>query len=214
MRLTNCSIFDGLTTSGLESLEQHATPFTVPAGIRVFETSNQCQMMPIITSGSIRVFAENENGREITLYRVNSEQLCILTISCLLSGDLYPASSITESEVSGVTIPKSVFLTMVAQEPKFREQVFYTFSYRITHLMQLVDEVAFKKLDKRLAQYLLEHGPILTQSHQAIADELGSVREMISRLLKQFEDKGLLILSRKQIQLAEPEQLKQLVFHT
>ncbi|WP_448552650.1 Crp/Fnr family transcriptional regulator [Thalassotalea montiporae] len=208
MNLIACPIFDSLSSSSMSLVKEQASTFSVSAGTRLFETTNECQMMPIVTSGTIRVFSQSDTGREITLYRVSPEQLCILTISCLLSGDRYPASSIAETEVSGISVPKSLFLELMASEPSFSAQIFHTFSYRITHLMQLVDAVAFKKLDKRLAYYLLEQGPVITCSHQKIADELGSVREIISRLLKQFEDKGIVALSRKQIQLIDPDQLR------
>ena len=210
-QVLNCGIFDSVSESAKERIAQHCQPFTIGAGVRVFETSDTCQMMPIVTSGDIRVFSESDNGREITLYRVNQQQLCILTISCLLSGDRYPANAITESEVSGVSIPKALFMELFAEQTSFREQVLQTFSYRITELMQLLDAVTFKKLDLRLAQFLITHGPDIALSHQAIADELGSVREMVSRLLKQFEEKGWLQLSRKLIRVIDVNQLKLLL---
>ena len=210
-QVLNCGIFDSVSESAKEKIAQHCQPFTIGADVRVFETSDTCQMMPIVTSGDIRVFSESDNGREITLYRVNQQQLCILTISCLLSGDRYPANAVTESEASGVSIPKALFMELFAEQASFREQVLQTFSYRITELMQLLDAVTFKKLDLRLAQFLIANGPDIALSHQAIADELGSVREMVSRLLKQFEEKGWLQLSRKLIRVIDVNQLKLLL---
>ena len=106
-------------------------------------------------------------------------------------------------------LPRPLFDEMLAQAP-FRDFVFQLFSERIADLMQLVEEVAFRKLDQRLAGLLLGRGRLTHATHQQLADELGSVREMVSRLLKTFAEQGLVRLSREQVEILDPAGLRQL----
>jgi CRP/FNR family transcriptional regulator len=166
--------------------------------------------LPLVLSGSIKVSKRAENGREIRLYGVHPGELCIVTVSCLLGGDPYPATGVAETAVSAITLPRPLFMKLAAEHPPFREIVFSLFSERLTGLMQLVEEVAFRKLDQRLAGWLVARSPTIAASHQAIADELGSVREIVSRLLKQFEDQGWVRLGRERIVVEAPEALERL----
>lgn len=206
--IKQCSVFANVSESSLQTLLASGKAVNFKAGMRLFEPNNPCQIMPLVTQGKIRVFSESDNGRELTLYRVDQEQLCILSISCLLGNDRYPASAIAETDVIGIAIAKAAFLQLIAQEASFRTHVFNSFAERITELMLLLDAVTFKKLDQRLVLFILDKGPTIEASHREIADELGSVREIVSRLLKQFEEKGWLSLSRKQISVLDPNQLQ------
>lgn len=191
-------------------LERQALPLEAKAGTLLFDAGFACQALPLVMSGRIKVSKRAENGREIRLYGVNPGELCIVTVSCLLGGDPYPATGVAETPVSAVALPRPLFLRLAAEHPPFREAVFALFSERLTGLMQLVEEVAFRKLDQRLAAWLVARGPTIAASHQAIADELGSVREIVSRLLKQFEDQRWVRLGRERIEVDAPEALKKL----
>lgn len=191
-------------------LERQALPLEAKAGTLLFDAGSACQALPLVISGSIKVSKRAENGREIRLYGVNPGELCIVTVSCLLGGDPYPATGLAETPVSAVALPRPLFLRLAAEHPPFREVVFALFSERLTGLMQLVEEVAFRKLDQRLAAWLVARGPTIAASHQAIADELGSVREIVSRLLKQFEDQRWVRLGRERIEVDAPDSLKKL----
>lgn len=185
---------------GVSSLE-------IPAQTRVFDSGQACLALPILLSGSIRVFQRSQSGREISLYRVLPDEFCIVTVSCLLGGDRYPASGITEEAVTALTLPRTLFLQLTADHAPFREAVFHLFGERLTGLMRLVDEVAFRRLDQRLAALLAGRATLILDSHQRIADELGSVREPISRLLKQLEDRGWISLARKRIEVLDRQAL-------
>jgi CRP/FNR family transcriptional regulator len=182
---------------------------SIPANTLLFDCGSSCVTLPLVTEGSIRVFKQSESGREISLYRVTSDQLCIVTLSCLLGGDNYPATGVTESSVTAITIPDALFHELIGKHRQFRDAVFHLFSERVSGLMGLVNEIAFHKLDQRLAQFLVMRQPIINGSHQQIADELGSVREIVSRLLKQFEENNWITLSRKQIEILDPEALEE-----
>lgn len=193
-----------------EAVARQARPMNAPAGTVLFDAGTACQALPLVLSGAIKVSKRAENGREIRLYGVHPGELCIVTVSCLLGGDPYPATGVAETAVSAIALPRPLFMKLAAEHPPFREIVFSLFSERLTGLMQLVEEVAFRKLDQRLAAWLVARGPDIAASHQAIADELGSVREIVSRLLKQFEDQRWVRLGRERIVVEAPEALGRL----
>ncbi len=182
---------------------------TAPAGAMIFDEHQPCQGFPFILAGCIRVTKAAANGRELPLYRVLPGESCIITSSCLLGHADYNARGIAEAETTLALLPRALFDELLAQSC-FRDFVFRLFSERIADLMQLVTEVAFHKLDQRLANLLLGRGRRVRATHQQLADELGSVREMVSRLLKGFADQGLVSLSREQIEILDPAGLRQI----
>jgi len=184
-----------------------AQGMSVPAGTVVFDERQPCRGFPFVLSGGIRVVKLAANGRELPLYRVLPGESCIITSSCLLGGVDYNARGVAESETALVLLPRDLFDRLLAQPP-FRAFVFSLFSERIAELMQLVEEVAFRKLDQRLAGLLLGRGRELAVTHQQLADELGSVREMVSRLLKGFAAQGLVRLGRERIEILDPAGLR------
>lgn len=182
-------------------------PMTIPAGTVLFDEHQPCQGFPFVLSGSIRVVKLAANGRELPLYKVLPGESCIITSSCLLGHADYNARGITESETALILLPRALFDEMLGTAV-FRDFVFHLFSERMAELMQLIEEVAFRKLDQRLANLLLGKGRQLHTTHQHLADELGSVREMVSRLLKGFADQGLVRLGREQIEILDPAGLR------
>mgnify|MGYP001023986551 FL=1 len=190
----------------VQATAQH---LVVPAGGVVFDERQPCQGFPFILRGGIRVAKPAANGRELPLYRVLPGESCIITSSCLLGHADYNARGVAESETELVLLPRPLFDELLAQAD-FRDFVFHLFAERIAGLMQLVEEVAFRKLDQRLAGLLLGKGRLIRATHQQLADELGSVREMVSRLLKGFAEQGLVRLSREQVEILDPARLRQL----
>ena len=159
-----------------------------PAGARLFDEQTQCNAFPLVLDGAIRVSKFSAQEREILLYRVGPGESCVLTSGCLLGRMPYAATAIAETAVTLIALPRPLFDRLLAQHDPFRRYVFELFSARLAELMLLIEEVAFRRLDQRLAALLLARGPAVHTTHQAIADELGSVREMVSRLLGHFAD--------------------------
>ena len=188
----------------------------IPAKQTVFYEGDACSYYHLILSGSIRVQKIAENGREIVLYRVKPGETCILTTSCALSSDQYPAEGITENEVRAVSIPMERFETLLTQSAAFRQFVFGIYSHRIADLIMLVEEVTFGRMDARLAQCLLKkaHERVVTATHQELAAELGTAREVVSRLLKEFEKRDIVALSRGSIEICQPQSLDNLADRT
>lgn len=188
---------------------EQAHTLTVPAGTVLFDVNQPCQGFPFVLDGAIRVAKPAANGRELPLYRVLPGESCIITSSCLLGHADYNARGVAAAETTLALLPRPLFDALLA-EPGFRDFVFRLFSERIAELMQLVEEVAFHKLDQRLAALLLGRGRVVRATHQQLADELGSVREMVSRLLKGFAEQELVRLSREQIEILDPAGLRRI----
>ena len=200
--------FAGMAPGLLSYVLDNAVLRQVPAGTVMFDERNPCQAFPMILDGSIRVTKVAPTGRELQLYRVGPGESCILSTSCLLGTTSYTARGAAEGEVTVFALPPPVFDRLIAEHQPFRAYVFGLFAERIVDLMQLVEAVAFQRLDQRLAALLLGKGRVIHTTHQALADELGSVREIVSRLLKSLAEQGLVSLAREQIEIVDPAGLR------
>lgn len=198
---------DALSPAARERILQCGQQVSVPAGAQVFDEHQRCGGFPFVLEGAIRVIKRSAQGRELPLYRVLPGETCIVSTSCLLGHTDYNASGIAERDSTLLLLPQPDFEALMA-EPAFRDFIFRLVSERMADLMQLVEEVAFRRLDARLANHLLGRGRLLQITHQQLADELGSVREMISRLLKGFADQGLIRLGRERIEVIDPAGLR------
>lgn len=198
---------ENLPEAARDRLAMSGVEVRLPAGAVVFDERQSCEGFPFVLEGSIRVVKPAPSGRELQLYRVTSGETCIISTSCLLGTQAYNARGVTESDCRLLLLPTAVFESLLA-EPVFRAFVFHLFADRIADLMQLIDEVAFKRLDQRLAGVLLGKGGSLKTTHQQLADELGSGREIVSRLLKGFSEQGLVRLGREQIDILDPAGLR------
>lgn len=197
-----------LPAAELLTLLSAASMMQIPAGTVMFDENQPCQGFPLLLSGTIRVIKAAPSGRELQLYRVIPGESCILTSSCLLGHSPYQARGIAEHALEIVLLPASAFHTLLGKYESFRSYVFHLFSDRLTDLMQLVSAVAFQKLDQRLAKLLISKSSPIHATHQALADELGSAREMVSRLLKGFAEHGWVKLGREQIDITDAAALK------
>jgi CRP/FNR family transcriptional regulator len=200
----------GASRATLEHIAETGIPRRVPAGTVMFSPHAPCAGFPLVLAGSVRVLQRYPNGRELQLYRVKPGESCLLSGSCLLAQTDYSASGIAESEVELLVIPPAEFDALVATDEVFRRHVFALFSDRLAGLMQVVEAIAYQKLDQRLAALLVnrdaESGEIHA-THQALADELGSVREIVTRLLRGFEDRGWVDLGRERIRVIDRQAL-------
>ncbi len=202
-----------LEPNARDRLVAEAHPVTLPAGITLFRDGDACTNYLLVLDGSVRVQKTSSNGREITLYRVGDGQTCILTTSCLLAGEHYPAEGVTETEVRAIALPGALFQALLAGSTGFRQFVFAVYARRIADLITLVEEVAFERMDLRLAARLrdgADRDGMVNATHQELATELGTAREVVSRLLKDFEHRGLVALHRGRIELQDRDALAHL----
>jgi CRP/FNR family transcriptional regulator, anaerobic regulatory protein len=191
---------------------QSAQVVSLPAGVTVFEPGSACRNYIVVLDGSVKVRLLAASGREIVLYRVASGETCVLTTSCLIQGTDYDAEAVTETAVKALLIPRAAFDEMMNGSGAFRQFIFSSFSTRLNELLGLVNEVAFGHIDRRLAAWLLARAKAghVEVTHQAIAAELGTAREVVSRLLKELERRGLVALNRGEITVTDEAGLRQL----
>jgi CRP/FNR family transcriptional regulator len=200
-------VFASLPEARLDALLDTATLRQVGAGTRLFEPGLPCTGFPLLLEGSVRVSKVSPGGREIVLYRVGPGEGCVLSGSCLLGQVDYGAEGVAETDVTLLTLPPPAFEELILHHRPFRRFVFEMVGARLAEVMELVDEVAFKRLDTRLARLLVQRGPVVQATHQGLADELGSVRVFVSRLLRGFEERGWVRLERERITVLDAKAL-------
>jgi len=188
-----------------------AKPLNLPANTAVFQQGDVCQGYILLIRGLVKVFTRTANGREILLYRVQSGESCTLTTSCLLADNHYPAEGITEADSEALMISSAAFNKGLQQSAAFRQFVFDSYGQRIRDVISLVEAISFGKIEARLARGMLENASGQSQikmTHQQLATDLGTAREVVSRHLKEFEGRGWVKLSRGRIQLLNISQLE------
>jgi len=190
-----------LTESEIDSIRQYSILKTLPAGETVFLKGDTCSFFAFILSGRVRVFKTGETGREITLYRFEKGESCILTASCIMSKNTFPAEAEVEEEIQTVLVPHELLREFVKQYDPWRRYFFDLLSSRLSEVMEIVEEVAFRKMDSRIAEYIISNSAegVLNATHLEIASELGTSREVVSRILKDLEKEKLIILDRGKI---------------
>lgn len=203
----------------LKNLESHAKELLLkfariveaPVGTIGYREGTPCGAYVMRLAGRSRVYKMSLSGREILLYRVSAGETCVITTTCLLGNSDYPASTVVEEPIRDVLIPAAAFNQLMMESNVFRKYVMSNYGALISDLIVLLDEVAFRTLNSRLAKILLEYqSAVISKTHQQIADELGTAREVISRQLKRLEQKEIVSLSRGQIEITNKEALKQI----
>lgn len=174
-------------------LVKQSAVLQMPAGTRIYGPGQAPENYLLLLEGSIKVQQVSESGREIVLYRLSAGESCALTTACLMGYDAYPAEALTETDVRGVAIPRATFDDLIARSADFRRFVFTAFSMRVTGLFRIIDQIAFSRMDIRLAQKLVELSQgqaLVTVTQQQLASELGTAREVVNRLLAEFHRRG------------------------
>jgi CRP/FNR family transcriptional regulator len=192
-------------------LFEHAALVQIPAHQFICLEGNKCSGIPLVLEGRARVYKLSESGREITLYRVEPGDSCILTASCIMSGIEFPAFVATETDVEAIVVPPAVLHRWVNQYEVWSEFLWAMLATRFAEVISLVEEVAFQRVDKRTADYLVhavDADGIIKKTHQDIAADIGTSREVISRILKEFEHSGLVTLSRGEIHADDLKELR------
>lgn len=178
----------------------------LPAGRDVFVEDDQVDSIALLISGTVRVYKISETGREITLYRFGLGESCILTANAILSRRSFPAIATVDKDAEAVMVPAEALRDWVRRYDLWREFIFELLSQRLATMMTVVEEVAFRRMDARIAGFLLQraqsHNPI-SITHQEIASELGSSREVVSRILEDFSELGWIRVGRGKIEILD-----------
>lgn len=204
-------LIPGLEPEAQALVAEGARHVRLGRGQTAFQPGQACTAFLLVNAGSVKVSTVTETGRELLLYRVGPGETCVLTTACLLAQSDYDAEGVAEAETEALAIPRPLFEQLLAQSPAFRRFVFSSYGDRLRDLIGLVQEVSQRHLDRRLARFLvLRAGTPIAMTHQAIAAELGTAREVVGRLLKQFAAEGLVALERRQIIVHDGERLSRL----
>jgi CRP/FNR family transcriptional regulator len=191
--------------AGVDALAPQAV--SVAAGTVLFNENDPCKGFPLLLEGEVRVSRTSSDGRSLELYRIVPGEVCLASSACLFRTQPLAAQAVATRPTRLLLVPPPTFMAWLAQ-PAFRDFVLGLFADRMADLAALVDEVAFHRLDRRLAAALLGHGPELAVTHQDLADVLGTVREIVTRLLRRFEREGWIELARERIRIRDGAALR------
>lgn len=199
-------------TALLERFLRETAVRTLPPGQVVCQQGDSCGHLPLLLSGRARVFKSAESGREITLYRIEAGDSCVLTASCIMSDIPFPALAVSETEVAAVLVTASSVRAWMGESAAWRRYLFGLVARRLADVITVVEEVAFRRMDARVAAWLLEHGVdgVVHTTHQELAVDLGSSREVVSRILRDLENEGMIQRQRGEIMLLECGRLERL----
>ena len=177
-------------------------PMEIEAGRTLFSPGAACSGFAMVLAGSIRVGLNSETGRALVLYRVGADEVCVQTTLCLMAGQDYSAEGVTETKVTLVMIPATRFDRLMAMSKVFRTFVFQRFGARLQDISRLLETVAFARVDARIAQVLLARADAegrVAATHQALAEEVGTAREVVSRQLDALAKAGLVRTARGEV---------------
>jgi CRP/FNR family transcriptional regulator len=206
---------DELGESGLESLVGKGTLCRFDVDTPLLSSGQGCEALLLVAKGGIRVYKQAPSGREILLYRVSRGETCVLGTTCMLRQSSYPAEAIALAGTVAVALPADLFRELFEAEPAVRRFVLDLYAVRLEELMLLIEEIAFRKMDERLATFLLRESQLSTgvyvpvnMTHEELATELGTVREVVSRLLHQFAEEGSVVLERGRVKIQDRKKLE------
>ncbi|VAW74503.1 Transcriptional regulator, Crp/Fnr family [hydrothermal vent metagenome] len=205
--------FASSTEPAICNIIDNATQVEAPAGSLIISPGMLCEQYLFIVAGKARVHLLTESGREIVLYYVGAGDSCVLTTSCLLSHEPFPAGIVAETDLVAFTVRTSLFEQAIDASPRFRRFVFKKFGERLVDVVSRMEQICAPSIERYLAQTLLElsdgTAKIMT-THQELALRLGTAREVVSRHLKNFETNGWIHLGRGSIHIAAPEHLRKI----
>ena len=200
-------------TDFLKANQSWVKKISVPEGMVVCHQGQVCADLVVLTSGVVRVYKPAEDGRSISLYHISAGESCILTAGCILNQQAFPAIAETKTDVEGIAIPAKLVKQWMNESETWRDYVIAILSQRFSDVIDLANSLAFDELKKRIVIWLLrnvsgeKHEIVAT--HQEIAEELGTSREVISRKLKKLERDGVIILERGKLHCVDINRLKE-----
>lgn len=185
-------------------------PQSVAARTVLFEEHQACAGFPLLLEGEIQVSCRSSGGRSMQLYKIVPGDLCLVSCASIFRREPLAAYAVATRASRLVMVPTGVFYDWL-RAPAFRDEILGLFADRMTALTSLIEAVAFHRLDQRLAASLLNRAAPIRTTHQALAEELGTVREIVTRLLRRFEDEGWIALSRESVRIVDEAGLRAFV---
>ena len=196
----------------INSFQKNHVTKTFTKGEFLTMEGDSCGYFPIVKSGIVRVYKLGENGQEFTLYRINPGESCILTISCILSNNQFPALAYIEEKCEVILVTSDTFNGWIEKYKLWNDYVFSYMSSILNKVISVVESLVFTRTDLRIADFLFKNslkvGKELNITHQSIANELGTAREVVSRILKNLEKEKILEISRRKITIIDLAKLR------
>lgn len=210
-RFADLALIDQQPERATELLSRHADFIELEPGASVFCEGSNCPSIAFVIGGLVRVFKQSPAGRQITLYRVHPGEACILTTCCVLRDAGFPANAVVDEPVTALVVRAEVFRTWFSEEASWRSFVVNLFADRLEQVLGLVDAIAFQRTDARLARFLIAHADLADGSveftHEHAAQEIGTARETVSRILDRFASSGLVATERGRVRLLDPDRV-------
>jgi CRP/FNR family transcriptional regulator len=190
----------------LREIEQKGKNVSMKEGDVILDIGQTVRLIPLLVKGILKITRVDDAGKELLLYYVHANESCAMTFTCCMQQYPSEIKAIAETDVEYISIPIEVMDEWLAKFPTWKSFVMRTIRNRFNELLQAIDQLAFQKLDERLVHYLKEKSkatgsPLINLSHEEIANEMASSREVISRLLKKLENDKKVLLYRNQIKL-------------
>ena len=208
-------IYDKLTKSEQEMLDQYAVLRKVPQGTLVHGDGSSCIGLLILRSGQFRAYMTSDEGKEITLYRLFDQDICLFSASCIMTSIQFDIMIMAEKDTEFWAIPPYIFKKLFENNVHVANYTNQLMSTRFTDVMWLVEQIMWKSFDKRLAAFLLEESNLegtnsLKITHEKIANHMGTAREVVTRMLRYFQSEGMVRLTRGFVELTDTNALENL----
>lgn len=216
MRLeTGLPFWQTLSTQQQQRLHEAARLRTVPKGTVLHAGERDCTGLLLLQSGQLRVYSLSSEGREITLYRLLPGELCLFSAPCVLHSIQFDVTIVAEQDAELWLIPAEVYQNLMEQSAAVANVTNEIMGRRFSEVMWLLEQILWQSMDRRLAALLLEERALngtatLKITHEALANHLGTAREVVTRMLRYFQSEGLVRLSRGSVELLDAEDLQKL----
>ena len=208
-------VWDKLNPAQQQLLTQTIVPKTLGKGAVLHDGSADCAGLVLIKSGQLRAYILSEDGREITLYRLLDQDICLFSASCVMRSVQFEIMIAAEKESEVYIIPPYIFKKVMDESAPLANYVNELMATRFSEVMWLIEQIMWKSVDKRLAGFLLEestleNSDVLKLTHEAIANHLGTAREVVTRMLRYFQSEGLVKLTRGTVEIVDRDSMEQL----
>ncbi len=208
-------VWNKLTAAQQNEIQSVASPWSVEKGKIIHNGSVDCTGLLLLRSGQLRAYINSAEGREITIYRLFERDICLLSASCIMNSIQFEITIEAEKDTELWIIPPEVFRSIMDESAALANYTSELMATRLSDAMWIIEQVMWKSLDKRVAAFLLEEAAIeetnmLKITHETIANHLGSQREVITRMLRYFQNEGMVRLSRGTVEITDAEKLEEI----
>ena len=210
-----CPIWDKLTPAQQQLVSSSIVPKTLGKGAVLHDGSADCVGLVLIKSGQLRAYILSEDGREITLYRLLDQDICLFSASCVMRSIQFEIMISAEKESEVFILPPYIFKKVMEESAPLANYINELMATRFSEVMWLIEQIMWKSVDKRLASFLLEESiledsDVLKLTHEAIANHLGTAREVVTRMLRYFQNEGYVKLTRGTVEIANRGRMEEL----